>query len=256
VLRDLPSGEAIIREGEIGSSFFVVVSGRVRVEKRPEYGEPVLLAHLGEGAFFGEMALLSGAPRAAAVIAEEDTQLLEITADLLSGLCREHPGVARSLTRFYRQRLLANVMATSPLFRPFDKTRRRELMRRFRNRVMRPGEKILCEGLPSDGLYVILSGTVEIRKQQPTGEILAGKLREGDVFGEMSCLRKTPASATVVACRGGMLLRLPRVDFDEIVTAYPQVLALVAELADERELSLDAILAGRAEFTEDGLVLL
>ena len=256
VLRDVKEGDAVLREGDRGTSFFVVATGRFRVEKRDARGTMVVLAHLGEGAFFGEMALLSGAPRAAAVIAEVDGQLLEITAALLQDLCKQYPNVAQSLTRFYRQRLLANAMATSPVFGPFDKERRKELMERFRTREVRAGEVVVREGAQSDGLYVVLSGELDVRKRKEAAEVLAGRLGACDVFGEVSCLRKGPASATVVANRSGTLLRLPRETFDEIVSAYPQVLELVSELTDERLQNLDAILSGRAEFTEDGLVLI
>ncbi len=71
----------------------------------------------------------------------------------------------------------------------------------------------------------------------------------------MSCLRKAPASASVVARRGGTLLRLPRRAFDELVVSHPQILECVAELSEERAESLDAILSGRAQWTEEGLVL-
>jgi CRP-like cAMP-binding protein len=256
VLRDVKEGDAVLREGDRGTSFFVVATGRFRVEKRDARGTMVALAHLGEGAFFGEMALLSGAPRAAAVIAEVEGQLLEITAALLQELCMQYPNVAQSLTRFYRQRLLANAMATSPVFGPFDKERRKELMERFRTREVRAGEVVVREGEQSDGLYVVLSGELDVRKRREAAEVLAGRLGACDVFGEVSCLRKGPASATVVANRSGTLLRLPRETFDEIVSAYPQVLELVSELSDERLQNLDAILSGRAEFTEDGLVLI
>jgi CRP-like cAMP-binding protein len=86
--------------------------------------------------------------------------------------------------------------------------------------------------------------------------VLVGHLREGDLFGEMSCLRKTPASATVVVRRGGALLKLPRRDFDALVLSHPQILEVVAELSEERAESLDAILTGHAQWTEDGLVLI
>jgi CRP-like cAMP-binding protein len=81
------------------------------------------------------------------------------------------------------------------------------------------------------------------------------ELREADVFGEMSCLRKAPATATVTARRAGTLLRLPRQGFDELVLSHPQILEVVSELTEERAESLDAILSGHAQWTEEGLVL-
>jgi hypothetical protein len=67
--RTFESGQQILREGEPGRSFFVIVEGRVRIWKQLDDGKDVVLAYLDEGAFFGEMALLSGAPRTANVSA-------------------------------------------------------------------------------------------------------------------------------------------------------------------------------------------
>jgi CRP-like cAMP-binding protein len=96
---------------------------------------------------------------------------------------------------------------------------------------------------------------VEVTKRRENQDLAVGHLSEGDVFGEMSCLRKAPASASVTVTRAGTLLRLPRKEFDEIVVTYPQILELVSTLSDERAENLDAIHSGHAEWTEDGLVL-
>jgi CRP-like cAMP-binding protein len=256
VLHRYTAGEAVLREGETGTSLFVVASGRFAVSKRDGAGEAVVLAHLGEGDFFGEMALLTGAPRAATVSAEGPAEVLELPAALLRAVAGKHPHLADSLRRFYRQRLLANAMAVSPIFRPFGRTERKAVIERFRSRDVAAGEVIIREGERSDGLYVILDGLVDVTKRREGREVLAGQLREGDLFGEVSCLRKTAATATVTARRAGSLLRLPRADFDALVMTYPQILELVSTLSDERLEGLDAILSGHAEYTEDGLVLI
>src|SRR5882762_3614773 len=77
------AGHLIIREGEPGRSFFIIVEGKVRVYKAGADGKEITLAHLGEGAFFGEMAMLSGAPRTANVVSEEETEILEVTDTVL-----------------------------------------------------------------------------------------------------------------------------------------------------------------------------
>ena len=129
-------------------------------------------------------------------------------------------------------------------------------MERFRERPVRAGEVIIREGTPSDALYVVLEGALDVTHRQAGGEVLVGKLREGDLFGEMSCLRKTGATATVTVARHGSLLRLQRADFDALVMTYPTVLELMSDLSEERAQNLDAILSGSAEYTEDGLVLI
>jgi len=255
VLHRFGPGETILREGDEGTSFYVLASGALGVSKRDDKGHVIPLAKLAEGDFFGEMAILSGAPRAASVTAEAPSEVLEFPADVLLALARHHPHLATSLKKFYRQRLLANAMAVSPIFRPFGKGDRKIIMERFLAREAKPGDVIIREGVPSDGLYVVLEGSVEVKKLREGAEVVVGELREGDLFGEMSCLRKTPATATVVVKRRGTLLRLPRRDFDMLVLTYPQILELVSELSDERLENLDAILSGHAEWTDEGLVL-
>jgi CRP-like cAMP-binding protein len=255
VLHRVARGEPVIREGEEGTSFYVVASGHLSVSKRDERGGSIALARLGGGEFFGEMALLAGTTRSATVTAEEDAEVLEFRAEVLLDIAGRHPHVAQSLRRFYRQRLLANAMAVSPIFRPFQRGERKLIMERFRAREVAEGELVIREGEPSDGLYVVLEGAVDVVKSKDGQGLAVGHLREGDLFGEMSCLRKAPASATVVVRRPGTLLRLPRKDFDELVVTYPQILELVSTLSEERAESLDAILSGHAEWTDEGLVL-
>jgi CRP-like cAMP-binding protein len=256
VLHRVRGGEAVIREGDDGTSFYVVASGRFAVSRRDEAGAPVALALLGEGDFFGEMALLAGTRRSATVAAEGDGEVLELPADVLLRTARRHPHVARSLRRFYRQRLLANALAASPVFRPFQRGERKALMERFLAREVAEGDVVVREGAPSDGLYVVLEGAVDVVKRKGAEDVVVGHLREGDLFGEMSCLRKAPASARVVVRRRGTLLRLPRRDFDELVVTHPQILELVATLSEERAEHLDAILTGHAQWTDEGLVLI
>jgi len=255
VLQRARAGETVLHEGDAGNSFFVVAGGTLLVTKRDDRGERVRLAHLSEGDFFGEMAILSGSARLATVTAETDAELLEIRAEVLIELAGRHPHVATSLRRFYRQRLLANAMAVSPVFRPLSREARREVMARFRTREVAAGEVVIREGEPSDGLYVVLDGGLQVRHRRGAEGVEVAELREADVFGEMSCLRKVPATATVTARRPGTLLRLPRAGFDELVLSHPQILEVVAELSEERAESLDAILSGHAQWTEEGLVL-
>jgi CRP-like cAMP-binding protein len=229
-LRRAEPGDRIIDQGSIGTSFFVICAGKARVLRTD--GEATReLAMLDEGAFFGEMALLSDAPRSASVeAAAEDTQLLEIPALVLTELSTKYPTVATALKKFCRQRLLANLMNSAALFKPFTPSERRELIQRFRARDALPGETLIREGQPSDGLYVVLTGEVAV----DVGGRPVATLKEGQVFGEMSLLTRAVTTATVKTTRRTSLLRLPRADFDQLIMSHPQILEQVAELTDER----------------------
>jgi CRP-like cAMP-binding protein len=240
-LRRFGMGERILEQGSVGDSFFVICAGAVRILRLDESGEQQELAVLQEGAFFGEMALLSGAPRTASVVSHaEETQLLEISATVLAQLSHRYPQVAAALKKFCRQRLLANVMNSSPLFKPFGRKDRKELVERFRARDVKKNDLIIKEGVPTDGLYVVLSGEVEVRK----GKTHLATLREGEVFGEISLLQRSPATASVSAAKRTSLLRLPREAFDQVILTHPQVLQLVSELSESRQKATQATLSG------------
>ena len=84
------AGETIVREGEPGASMFVVCTGRVRVTLAPDGRE---VAAMGEGGFFGEMSLLTGAARTATVSAATECVLMEVTADAFRRFVLDKPDV-------------------------------------------------------------------------------------------------------------------------------------------------------------------
>lgn len=93
--------EAIIRQGDAGDSMFVVNKGTVRVVGRDG---AKTVAELGEGAFFGEMALLTGEPRAASVVADEETEVLEIKHEAMRELFQNSPDLVESLSHTITER--------------------------------------------------------------------------------------------------------------------------------------------------------
>jgi CRP-like cAMP-binding protein len=110
------------------------------------------------------MALVSGRPRVATVVAESDAEVLELPGDELVQLARAHPSVGRALSKFCSDRVLAMVLATSPVFRPVAREQRREILTRFSKRRVQKGERILEEGVPSPGLFVVLWGALEVSR--------------------------------------------------------------------------------------------
>jgi small-conductance mechanosensitive channel/CRP-like cAMP-binding protein len=95
--------ETVIRAGEEGSSMFVVHSGRVRVQIT-ENGRARAIATLNEGDFFGEMALFTGEPRTANVIALEETEVLEIGHESMKQVFDTNPDLVESLSFIISER--------------------------------------------------------------------------------------------------------------------------------------------------------
>jgi len=230
----VPDGAMILREGEMGKSFFFLALGQVRVLHADRHGHEQTLANLGEGALFGEMALIHASPRTASVASLGDADLLEIDSAGVSTMASDLQVVAQALDRFTRDRLLNNLMATSPLFQPFTRKQKLDLLRRFTGHEVEPETVIINEGDEGRGLYVILSGEVEVTKEQEGEQILLATLKAGDVFGEISLIKGFPATATVKAVRRSTILFLDRVYFVRLVDALPEIKAFFQSLTEER----------------------
>jgi len=97
---DFPAERVIARQGEIGTGFFIVVSGRVRVVR-----DGTVVAHLGPGEFFGELSILDGGPRVAQVVTDEPTVCLAIPSWDFERVLREEPGVALAVLKVVAARL-------------------------------------------------------------------------------------------------------------------------------------------------------
>jgi len=74
--RSFASGEAIVREGEMGVGMYIILSGQVQILHAGEGSKPIRLATLGPGDFFGEQALLDESPRTASAVAAEACQAI------------------------------------------------------------------------------------------------------------------------------------------------------------------------------------
>jgi CRP-like cAMP-binding protein len=97
-LRRYRRDETVFHQGDPGDALYVVASGRVKVVlPSPESGEPAILASLGRGQFFGELAMLDGEPHSADVVALEPTECLVLGRADFERLFDAEPSLRRSL---------------------------------------------------------------------------------------------------------------------------------------------------------------
>lgn len=245
VARPYDVGEVVIREGDIGDACYVVVHGEVAVRKRTDDGE-IELARLGDGALFGEFALLADRRRHATVIAETEAEIYEIPRALLRELAAAFPEVGPALESFYRERLLSNLLVTTPLFALVPAEQRGSLLARFVPQRVESGDAVIRQGERAGGLYLIVLGAVEVVRDlgQRSATVLAS-LGEGAYFGEMSLLSGDVASASVVAVGPCELAVLPPREFYDVVAGNPVLWTAMRGAADARRLANAQILAGR-----------
>ncbi len=105
VPRRFEAGEVVFKEGDEGSTCYVVRSGRARAVREHPDGRSITLAHFGPGDIFGEMAMLDGERRSATVESIEGTDAIAILSADMHRLLRTYPDISVKLIAALGQRL-------------------------------------------------------------------------------------------------------------------------------------------------------
>lgn len=252
------AGKHVIREGEEGAEAYIVARGELEV--RREAGEddegPVTLARLTNGALFGEMALLSRAPRAASVVACRPSIILVARRDALEKVAEKNPDVGIELAAHCRRRMVANLVRTSAALLAVDPTERPALVERFETKVFEKGEKLIEDGKPTSGLHLVASGEVAVIGHEDGGEpFVIATLGVGETVGEVALVLRRPANADVVAVHPTVTLHLPREDFLDLVRSHPAILATLYLAAVARDEETSTVLAGSVTAVADDYIL-
>jgi CRP-like cAMP-binding protein len=92
--QDFAAGQFIVRQGQVGTGLYVLLSGRVRVVRGSD-----ILAELGSGEFFGELSVIDQRPRVASVEALEPTRCLALASWDLLDLLEHDPQLSLNLVR-------------------------------------------------------------------------------------------------------------------------------------------------------------
>ena len=90
-------GKMILLEQSQGETFFIIISGVVKVTRLSDDGREVILAILGESDFFGEMSLLDGEGRSANIVANEQSEVVTLSRSDFLDCLQKYPKIAIAL---------------------------------------------------------------------------------------------------------------------------------------------------------------
>ena len=252
----VPAGARIITEGEEGAEAYIVARGELEVTRSRDNDDedgrsPVVLARLVSGALFGEMALLSRAPRAASVTATRPSILLVAKRDALEKVAERQPEVAVQLAAHCRRRMVANLGRISPVLVAVPPSERATLVERFETRVFEKGDRLVTEGQDARGLHLVASGEVAVVAHEGGESVVLATLKAGETVGEVALVLRRKANADVIALHPTVTLFLPREEFLALVVDHPTILQGLYLTAvrrdDETTLSLDSAPASIAD---------
>lgn len=256
VLREYAAGQTVVRQGDEGREAYLLVRGVLNVVREDPAGGSTLLAVLGPAALFGEMALVSDAPRGASVTSVEPAQILCVGRAQLETLAQQDGAIGRELGQFCQRRMVTNLVRHSRILSAVAPAQRHELIGRFATRSFAPGELLVRRGEEGGSLFLVASGLVEVRSPDASGdEVVLAQLGPGEVVGEISLVLRRPATADVAAVHRTSALELTWKDFDEAIRAHPGLLAQLYAVATEREAELRSVVAQKALDISDTVLL-
>lgn len=100
------AGEMPIRQGDAGDSFYIIKGGTVDVVVESTPGQSAVVATLGPGQFFGEMSLLTGAPRTSNIHVRADAEFIVIDKESFGRVLVQNPSIAQTLSQILAERQL------------------------------------------------------------------------------------------------------------------------------------------------------
>ncbi|MBI5563095.1 MAG: cyclic nucleotide-binding domain-containing protein [Deltaproteobacteria bacterium] len=104
-------GNYVVKEGELGDTMFLIKNGKVSVWVKDKSGKPFTIKELGEGDFFGEIALATSRPRVANVTAIEETELVVFSRPMIKDILLKYPAVKEALERIIKERVVNTAKA-------------------------------------------------------------------------------------------------------------------------------------------------
>jgi CRP-like cAMP-binding protein len=247
--RHYREGALVFKEGEPGDALYLIEQGMVKVVSDATT-EAEVFAHLSEGDFFGEMALLSNRARSSAVRTVTPVDLLILPKADFEDQLRAHPTLALSLSRTLSQRLIHTDQALVErhlrkmvLFADVSDEDILAISQKLQPKQYKKGWLIFSVGEPATSLYLIEKGQVKVVSDAETERETIAVLGEGEFFGEMALLTGEPRTAAVRAASDVDLWLLSKADFEDILVAYPPI-----------GLALSRVLGSRLESADRHLV--
>ncbi len=212
---DVRAGNVVVMQGEVSSSFFLIMRGTMDVLLNTSGGEKVKLATLHAGDYFGEFACIYQIPRSATVRAASDAKLLKLSDAVIRDLMARSPIAGERLMRVVQQRMITSLTYEHPAFAELPAGDRQWLAESSTIREFKAGEDI-CQDAALPNLWLILiHGRAEwIVRFKPGGDVPAGAM----ITGASKYLKR---EQTMVRARDHVLVcEAPVAIFSSFMKAY------------------------------------
>lgn len=209
------AGEEPVRQGDEGDRFYVIESGQADV-----LINGFKVRELGDGDGFGERALLRDTPRTATVQARSAMRLLAIDRDAFLQAVTGEAGVSIEAPDLLHVPVV-QLLHELPVFATLGESGLRMLAGSAERTQLAAGTVVFDVGDPSTAAYLILSGRVELQRDDAVDAVLL----PGDIFGELSAMHRTPRPGRAIVTDTVEAFMIPAEAIHAVTTVPSEVSA-------------------------------
>jgi CRP-like cAMP-binding protein/Fe-S-cluster-containing dehydrogenase component len=226
-LVELLDGDYVIREGEFGDTFYVVLNGTFVVEVWNDDGIPVEVARIGRGSYFGELAMIGRGMRAASVKASGNgCQVLEIYKGPFDRIIKDDKtnAVKNALETIYSKRTIEKFIRDNEYLRDLSEVDRKLMVDTGKLLRVEAFTDVYKAGDPPKSFFLVRQGFLKVWRMEGEIENILAYLRDEDFFGDLELVEGRARTATVTSMEPVELVELPRSVFAGIYQRYPDLI--------------------------------
>jgi ABC-type lipoprotein export system ATPase subunit/CRP-like cAMP-binding protein len=247
-----PPNSAIVRQGERGDKFYILLSGKADIYLNMPGGSELFVNQLKPGQYFGEMALLGNGIRAATVKASSEGPVSVVALDekAFNSLLDDSRSLREELIGLVEKRSIYNQLRTAS---SLDEETLVSIFKEAKPVIYEAGSDIIKQGDVGDSFYLLLDGNVDILVKDEYGrEMLVNQLSSGSYIGEMALMGKMGnkrRTATVRVSHGhsAKVLVLSAQEFEQLTDSSERFKADVGKVAGTRKGEIDSASRRRVE---------
>ncbi|CAL6310812.1 unnamed protein product [Bathycoccus prasinos] len=237
-IENVRKGKMVIREGDLGKAFYVIISGYFEVKKN---GENMPLATLTRGDYFGELALLRNDRRSASVVSQSDDSKIAI---MTRQAFEEKIGNLFDL----RHAWFKNSLKKVAIFSNLNEDEHEALFHELTDITFEKEDMIIKQGERSDSMFILESGEVDIFREENSEKVHLTTLFAGSYFGELGLISESDVrKATAIASKKSTVLVISKRTFEKRFGSLQNILKREAATKYFHESSLPQISIAKLE---------
>ena len=226
-----PAGTVIFKQGDVDRYAIYVLEGKIRLTSTDSTMERSVTGGSEDGLY----AVAQLKPRQNTGTAETDIVVFKVDNDQMDRLITwdQVTGISVIEMEDDQGKEWMMAMLRSAAFKKLPAENINEMFNRMEVMEVKTGDVIIRQGEPGDYYYVIQEGHCDVSRKTTQGKVVSlNRLGPGDQFGEEALVSEAPRNATIIMLSDGLLLRLSKADFLELVRA-PMVKWLTFEEAQQ-----------------------